>query len=93
MAPRACGAAPLGIGRLWQGIFRGVSRLSPRLVSTAVSAADFGLFALAAVSFLRFWLCLWRLVLSFVVVVSRCPFFSFAFGVGSSFVRRFRVCD
>ena len=40
MAPRARGADPLGIGCLCQGIRGGVSRLSPRLVSTTYSDAS-----------------------------------------------------
>ena len=94
--------APLGIGRLWRGIRGGISRLSLRLVSTTLSPVSFvivtffafgivfGIIALSVVSFyfssLAFGVGPYRGCGGFVALV-----FSYAFGVGSSFARRFRV--
>ena len=72
--PRGEGAAPFATGRLWQGIWRGVSRLSLRLASAMCSAVSF-----VSVAFLVFGVARGIIAVS---VVSFC-FFSPAFGVGS----------
>ena len=87
--PRAPTRLPLGVGFLWQGV-GGVARISLRLSSTTVSAG-FGLLAFAAVSFYFLDLRVSSVLIVFAAA-SRRPFFSCAFGVGSSSVWRFRVC-
>ena len=66
--------APFSTGRLWRGIWRGVSRLSPRLVSAMWSAVSFVTVTVFVLGV--------SIGLIAVVVVSFC-FFSLAFGVGS----------
>ena len=94
---------PFSTGRLWRGIWRGVSRLSPRLVSAMWSAVSFvtvtvfvlgvsiGLIAVVVVSFCFLSLRL-ALGLLAVAVVPLRQFLVSPFGVGFSYVRWFRVC-
>ena len=90
----AGGRRPHGIGRLWKGIWAGVSRLSLRLFRPRhrrfrwllLRFFAYGRFGVGCVvSRLRRTCLALRLVLGLVAVV-------FEFGDGSSFVRWFRVC-
>ena len=74
MTPLPRGEAPVGIGRLWWGIWRIVSRLIRHLVSAMWSAASS-----VIVTFFVFGVAFGLIAFA---VVSFC-FFSLAFGVGS----------